>query len=344
MTPTLFCNIAWMKHYDGRTPNDPPLGGGGFPRREGYCGEECNFVHCDNGMVYGHFETIKNELDRDVRIERLGASKSDEFVDGVTVVWTAPCEGNDPRTVVGWYKNARVYRRRQHYLRELPSQKHLSADIDNFRVRAAAEDVVLLPIADRKLALGRGKGWSGQANWWYVDDSANPDARRFLTKVKAKIRGKDTSDSVAKKRRRSKRRAGRATADGYVRYVRQFTAKIAPRHDRLQRKFEKFLADSKGFERFLECFRDDIRWQDGRGRTFMAEVKPSESSTTRYAIRMAIGQLLDYRQEQSWSGEQLIVLETPVERADDLELAHENGFGVAWPNDSGFEVRWPRNR
>lgn len=79
----LFCNIAWMQFYGGRNVSDPPLGGGGFPRREGYCGEELNFVGCDDGYVYGHFETIKGDKDRQVNIQRLGASRHADYIDGV---------------------------------------------------------------------------------------------------------------------------------------------------------------------------------------------------------------------------------------------------------------------
>ena len=78
----LFCNVSWMKHYAGRTSKDPPPCGGGFPFAEGYCREECNFVPCEDGFVYGHFEMIKGDQDRRVRIECLGAGLSDDYVDG----------------------------------------------------------------------------------------------------------------------------------------------------------------------------------------------------------------------------------------------------------------------
>jgi hypothetical protein len=163
----LFCNISWMKFYAGRDQKDPPLGGGGFPRREGYCGEELNFVGCDDGYVYGHFETIKKNKDRQVNIQRLGASREAEFVDGVDVVWTAPVEGYDPRCVVGWYENARVYRRRQPYNGVYPSEQHETDELISFMVRARIEDAHLIPVPDRggDLMLQRGPGWSGQASW-----------------------------------------------------------------------------------------------------------------------------------------------------------------------------------
>ncbi len=74
----------------------------------------------------------------------------------------------------------------------------------------------------------------------------------------------------------------------------------------------------------------------------MVEIKPTEAATVRYAIRTAMGQLLDYQQHQQWTGRKLIVVETPVTGADDRALALGNGFGLAWPEeDIGFQVIWP---
>jgi hypothetical protein len=75
----------------------------------------------------------------------------------------------------------------------------------------------------------------------------------------------------------------------------------------------------------------------------MVEVKPTDRTCLRYAIRTAIGQLLDYRQHQMWTGRQLVVVETEVTSDDDLALALGNGFGIAWPTGKdSFEIRWPQ--
>ncbi len=91
-----------MKRYASRDPNAPPKGGGRYVVSEGIAGEELNFVKCGDGYVYGHFETIKDDLDRQVKIERLGTTSKAEFADDVDVVWTAPIDGNDPRCIIGW--------------------------------------------------------------------------------------------------------------------------------------------------------------------------------------------------------------------------------------------------
>jgi hypothetical protein len=38
--------------------------GRGFPRIEGYCGEELNFTGCEDVFDYGHFKTINGDIDR----------------------------------------------------------------------------------------------------------------------------------------------------------------------------------------------------------------------------------------------------------------------------------------
>lgn len=340
----LFCNIAWMRHYAGRTKKDPPLGGGGFPVAEGYCGEECNFVPCEDGFVYGHFETIKGEIDRQVRIERLGASRSDEYIDGLDVVWTAPTRGHDPRTVVGWWRNARLYRNRQQFGDDFPSDQHERDDITSFRVRAHRDDVFLLEPNDRTLDLGRGAGWSGQTSWWYADDTTNKHAARFVAAVKAMIAG-DLVPPVTTRERNCragrKKRAGAATDNAYERYTKAYEITVHPRHDKLQKKFAAHVTANHPGAIFPICGLDDLRYIVGGKPAVMVEVKPTDPGCLRYAIRAAIGQLLDYRQREGWTGPQLIVVEDKVHRADDLGLAFDNGFGLAWPEGKGFEIVWP---
>lgn len=343
--PLLFCNIAWMDHYSGRDPNDPPKGGGGFPVSEGYCGEELNFVACEDGYVYGHFETIKGEEDRQVNIERLGAGRDDDFLDGVDIVWTAPVGGNDPRCVVGWYRNARIYRPRQMFNDQYPSAQHMVDEIKSFRVRAKVEDVRLLPFSERDKTLERGPGWSGQTSWWYAEDSTNQRARNFVRSVKRLLDGAPNSNGRKRPVNRRRGRAGEAASSAYSRYVREYEAIVNPRHNELQNRFKACLKKLFPDGVFPQSFRDDLRYIDDKGEDVMAEIKPTEPATVRFAIRAAIGQLLDYRQHQCWTGKQLIVVETEVKNADDRALAFDNGFGLAWPNESdGFTFAWPRAR
>ncbi|MCT7667416.1 hypothetical protein [Shinella kummerowiae] len=342
--PILFCNIAWMKNYAGRDPDDPPKGGGRYVVSEGIAGEELNFVACDDGYVYGHFETIKDELDRQVKIERLGTTSKAEFADAVDVVWTAPIDGNDPRCVVGWYRNARVYRHRQLFNEIYPSAQHAADELGSFRVRARADDATLLPLKARteRLHLRRGSGWSGQTSWWYAEDTEDPDARAFVKAVRQLMRGGEPEFAQRPAASRAKHRAGQAASQAHTRYLERHEVQVSPRHSELENRFKKFLRRNLRDVQFPPTFRDDLRFVGADGRAVMVEVKPTEPSTVRFAIRIAIGQLLDYRQHQGWTGDQLIVVETEVVNADDKGLAHENGFGLAWPLDKdNFHVMWP---
>lgn len=342
----LFCNIAWMKDYAGRSDKDPPLGGGAFPRSEGYCGEECNFVPCEDGYVYGHFETIKGERDRQVRIERLGASRTDDFLDGVDVVWTAPTNGKDPRAVVGWSRKARVYRWREQFNDHFPSVQHRKDKITSFHVKARAEDVFLLPPDQRTMRLRRGHGWSGQTSWWYADETTDAEAMRFVEAVKALMNEHHVPSvrvSLGGGKSGRKGPAGAAASEAYRRYVKEFEATIHPRHHKLQEKFRAFLCQRYLQIDFPQCFRDDLRYAVRGEQLVMVEVKPTDRATLRFAIRTAIGQLLDYGQHEQWTGRRLILVETEVTNADDRRLAFDNGFGLAWPEGTGrFKIRWPR--
>ena len=100
----LVCNAAWMRNYEGLR-GDPPLHGGSFISRHGYGGEILNFRRSGKHW-YGFVQTRHGTIE----IDRLGADGR-PYVDGVLVVWRARSLRGS--VVVGWYKNARVYRKQQ---------------------------------------------------------------------------------------------------------------------------------------------------------------------------------------------------------------------------------------
>ena len=101
----LVCNAAWMNWYRGLQQRDRPVHGGSFVDRHGYGHELLNFS--PNGKYYyGYVQARFQSID----IDRLGA-QGRPYVDDVLVVWRARSPAGS--VVVGWYKNARVYRARQ---------------------------------------------------------------------------------------------------------------------------------------------------------------------------------------------------------------------------------------
>ena len=166
----LFCNIGWMKKYDGICGDTIQRGGSYNKDSTGH--EVCNFSDVD-GKVYGYVQPTGQ-----IKIERLGASKKDQAIDGITVVWTAgPDSGGT--AVVGWYKNATVFRDAQTLKKRTKLQKENK--LDTYRVIASAEDATLLPIEKRSFMIPRAvKGGIGQSNVWYAD---SPDSKEIVEQV-----------------------------------------------------------------------------------------------------------------------------------------------------------------
>src|SRR5207253_2592595 len=86
-----------------------------------------------------------------------------------------------------------------------------------------------------------------------------------------------------------------------------------------------------------ECV--DVRFHAPRRGLVLAEVKPCEPDTARYAIRVAMGQLFDYQQRVGNRPALLIVLQRRPDD-EDLDLATSNGFSVAYQVGGSFVLRW----
>lgn len=155
----LFCNVGWMNHYNGIDGDSIERGGEYNQHSTGH--EVCNFSS-NAGTLYGYVQPTGQ-----IKIEKLGAGKKDDSVGGVTVVWTAgPASGGT--VVVGWYKNATVFREAQKIAK--PSALQKKNGISTFRIKAPADKAILLPIEQRKLMIPRAvMGGIGQSNIWYAD-------------------------------------------------------------------------------------------------------------------------------------------------------------------------------
>jgi 5-methylcytosine-specific restriction protein A len=172
----LFCNMGWAEHYDA-VPGDEPRRGGEF-NRDNVGSEACNYTDV-RGKVYG-FVQVRNA--GQIKIERLGASTSDDRIDGVTVVWTAGPDGGGT-AVVGWYANATVFRYKQFFGTTPKKQKQ--CNVPFYRIVADAKHAMLLPVDDRyDLMIPRGLGGIGQSAIWYAD---KPENKETVNRVLAYI-------------------------------------------------------------------------------------------------------------------------------------------------------------
>ncbi len=190
----LFCNVGWMKYYQGQNDNDKIGGGGSYVDREGHGFEVCNFAPYEN-QIYGYVqppsgrlgENIKSGTDEyfsrsKININRLGAKKNDVFIENVNVIWTAT-HSDRGRVIVGWYKNATVYREYQKFDQAPPG--HKTNNIDGYRIVAEKSNYKLLPIEQRNIQIPKGvKGGMGQSNIWYAD---KPESEKIRDKILMEI-------------------------------------------------------------------------------------------------------------------------------------------------------------
>lgn len=175
----LFARIGFMEYYQGAFDGDLPIGGGSFnDENTGY--EACNFLDV-NGKVYGYYQPSMNS--GKVNLERIDPSKKDlENLDNVLVIFFSTLPKilshhnstkdaiNSSAVIVGWYKNATVYREHQKIDRQIQG-----VDQDIYFIKANTEDAYLLPVDKRVYKIGHGimgkKGGNpGQSNSFYVYD------------------------------------------------------------------------------------------------------------------------------------------------------------------------------
>lgn len=182
----LFCNIGWMDHYQGLGAGDIIRGGGAYVKEKGRGDEMCNFTVV-GGVVHGYVQPPGQEID----IDRIGANPSDDSISGITVVWTAtrPTGGT---AVIGWYKNATIFRRYQKI--GAGHKTHTRNGISGFWVRARSKDAKLLTVDERTCEIPRQvKGGMGQSNIWYADA---PESISVVRRVTRLVNGKRPSKPI----------------------------------------------------------------------------------------------------------------------------------------------------
>lgn len=179
--PLLFCNVGWMNKYNGISGDSIERGGKYNQHSIGH--EVCNFTK-NKGFVFGYVQPVGDSI----KIEKLGASKKDEKIEGVTVVWTAGPESGGT-VVVGWYEEATVYRDLQSI--ENPNALQTKNGVTSYRVKARADKATLLPVEQRELIIPRAvKGGIGQSNVWFADKE---ESQEIVGRVLELIKNGSTS-------------------------------------------------------------------------------------------------------------------------------------------------------
>jgi len=125
--------------------------------------------------MYGFVEAGWKPKPKCINITKLGARRSEQSISGILVIWVAKQSDQRPTLVVGWYKDAKVYRERQ----EPPvdsNRKQPNGEGASYFVEADKKNCLLIPSNKRDFeilrASGRkGAGGIGRSNIWHADDS-----------------------------------------------------------------------------------------------------------------------------------------------------------------------------
>jgi hypothetical protein len=130
-------------------------------------------------------------------------------------------------------------------------------------------------------------------------------------------------------------------SDPYVRYIQAFEVQVSPRHHRLQTLFKRYVQSAGATSIASDRRGVDIQFKlTGHGNV-LAEVKPCEKADGRFAVRTAMGQLLDYRHRHSDQAAALLVVLEARPSDEDIDLALSNGFGISYPRGEKFVFKWP---
>ena len=179
MQKVLFARIGYMDYYQGAA-DERPIGGGKFNDDNiGY--EACNFLSVEN-YIYGYFQPAGYKADGinfgKINLQRIDPKigNKEPKLDNVLVIFFATdseldIQATGPVTrsvIVGWYKNATVYKERQHIVRS-----GVDSELDGYYLKVKASDTFLLPKKNRAYRLGhsiRGEkeGNPGQSNSFYL--------------------------------------------------------------------------------------------------------------------------------------------------------------------------------
>lgn len=165
----LFCRVGWMNNYNGQ--DDEEIIGGCIADNGNLTGGEIFNFYNNNGMYEGFVMTRKGS--EQIRIEKLGAKLNDEFIDGVLVVWMAVHPDEREVRIVGWYKNAKVYRKWQESNNGSRSLQKLK-----YNIEASVNDCMLLPLNRRDFSIPKATKLTpgyGRAYVWFAQADKNKE-------------------------------------------------------------------------------------------------------------------------------------------------------------------------
>lgn len=184
----LFCKIGWAKCYNGSVL-DKPRGGGSYNEKN--IGHEILNFKPDRGKLYGYVQHSHGENSSQIKIEKICSSANGkEKVADTLVVWVSNNSDDHNIKIVGWYKNATVFRHlaectedseRYQYFKDYHPivEKDQVFQFDSstsYRVMCDVENSQLIHEQNRRFIIKKAKisgdgGIGTQSALWYAENS-----------------------------------------------------------------------------------------------------------------------------------------------------------------------------
>ena len=195
----MFVKITELEYYRGITATDRPYKGGSYVKETGDAHESYNFDPVklnDEDVCLGFAMLIGNSRNSNIQIRLeniIGCEnfKNQDSVDDVIVVWCAPNEKSKTMRVVGFYKNATVYRHTKHV--DIVDDEGNFVCEQYYNFIADRKDCVLLPLRERFMKsdwfvpLSGKYGYDfgfGHSNVWFANGKYfNPDEQAFAQQM-----------------------------------------------------------------------------------------------------------------------------------------------------------------
>lgn len=164
----LLVKVQWMPAYTGETEVKGPWGEWG--RSDKPPGERFNFLRQSDGSFYGYLRPAAGG--ERVDISKVGGEADADFVDGVTVIFVAPQPAIGPRplTVVGYYREARVYR---------SAIAQIAGEKAEANMRMVATHAVSVPEELRSFSIILDSPW-GSGTYRFVEGDTEIEIRKWL--------------------------------------------------------------------------------------------------------------------------------------------------------------------
>lgn len=122
-------------------------------------------------------------------------------------------------------------------------------------------------------------------------------------------------------------------------YLRNYEIEIHPNHKNLQESFGNYLIRNSLKIKHDEN-RVDIRYTDADRHLVIAEIKPiTDRHDVLFAVRYAIGQLLEYRHFEYPDAHRLLVVIGCKPDLEIIEFIHSLDMEIAWPTSAGWKTR-----